>query len=265
MKKRWIGFLFFTCLMAACTGQPTAAPATTPASAETVPAARGEVVASAEVVPAQVSELSFPISGLLKEVNVRPGDQVRTGQTLALLDLPEQAFVIRQAEADLLAAQTDLDYYSQERTKEFKPPERLQAAEARLVAAQAALQTARLTQSQAALAAPFDGTVISVDLKVGEIAHTGQVFILMAGLDSLQIETTDLSERNIAQVEVGQPAVVYIESLDQEFGGQVIRVAPIAGKKDGDVVFTVTIALDEEQPPALRWGMSAEVRIKTGE
>ena len=40
-------------------------------------------------------------------------------------------------------------------------------------------------------------------------------------------------------------------------------IAPRAGKKDGDTVYTVTVVLDE-QPQGLRWGMSAEVRIEAG-
>jgi HlyD family secretion protein len=263
--KRLFFILLLASLLTACGGQSapaTAAPA--PAPVEPLPAQRSTVTASAEVVPLLVSELAFPISGPLKLVDVRPGDLVQAGQTLAALDVSELDFAILQAEAVLVSAQTDWSYYSQERTKEFKPPERLQAAEAQLAAAQAALETARLTQAQSTLTAPFDGVVISVDARPGEIASAGRLIIVLARLDQFEIETTDLSERNIAALKPGQKAVVYIEALDQEFSGQVARIAPRAGKKDGDVVFTVTVTLDE-QPQGLRWGMSAEVRIQTGE
>lgn len=264
MKKRWICMFLFASLLAACTGQPAAAPTPSPAASEPPPAARGEVIASAEAVPARISELSFPVSGLLKQVDVQPGEHIQTGQILAVLDMPELGFAIQQAEAALTSAQTDWEYYSQERKQGFKPPERLQEAEARLAAARAALETAQLTLAQATLKAPFDGTIISVEAKPGEMAGAGQVLMTLASLDRLQIETTDLSERNVAAVEVGQAATVYIEALDQEFSGRVERIAARAGKKEGDVVFTVTVILDE-QPQGLRWGMSAEVRIQTGE
>jgi hypothetical protein len=81
-------------------------------------------------------------------------------------------------------------------------------------------------------------------------------------LDHLQVETTDLSERDVARVTAGQRATVYVEPLGAEVGGQVVRVASQAATVGGDLVYAVVVALDE-QPPGLRWGMSVEVEIAT--
>ncbi len=255
MRKGWILSLLAIGL-ALWPGQST------PVSAAVEPAARQqEVVASAQVVPAWVSELSFPVSGVLKEVAVRPGERVEAGQELALLDLPDLAFNVQQAEAALQAAQVDWEYYRV--LRENKPPERRRQAEARLEAAQAALEVARLAQAQATLTAPRAGSVVALRLKTGEFAAAGQSVLMLADLNHFEIETIDLSERNVAGIRPGQKAVIYIDALDQEFSGYVVRVAPRAEKKDGDVIFKVTLALDN-QPAGLRWGMSAEVRIETG-
>jgi hypothetical protein len=85
--------------------------------------------------------------------------------------------------------------------------------------------------------------------------------LTLAELDHLQVKTTDLSERDVTQVSMGQQATVYVEALGVEIGGQVVDIAPQANTVGGDVVYTVTIELDE-QPPGLRWGMSVEVEIK---
>ncbi|HMV29322.1 MAG TPA: hypothetical protein PKE23_08050, partial [Anaerolineales bacterium] len=77
-------------------------------------------------------------------------------------------------------------------------------------------------------------------------------------------ETTDLSERDVTQVKVGQPASVYIEALDEEFTGKVVDVARISSEVGGDVVYKVTIEFDK-QPAGLLWGMSADVNIDAGE
>lgn len=249
----------FAGLLIACSVRPTPQPV--PASTPQPAPPREVVSTSARVVPVWVSELSFPLSGVLQQVAVRPGDRVEAGQTLAVLNLPDLDFAVRQAEAALLAAQTDWEYYRV--LRENKPPERRQQAQARLEAAQAALETAHLTQAQATLTAPRAGVVIAVNLKPGELAVAGQAVIVLAGLEQLQVETTDLSERYVAAIRPGQPAEIYVDALGQEFNGRVLRIAPRAGKKDGDVIFTVTLLFDE-QPPSLRWGMSAEVRIRTG-
>jgi hypothetical protein len=61
---------------------------------------------------------------------------------------------------------------------------------------------------------------------------------------------------------VGQQATVYVEALGEDVEGRVVRIAPRADKIGGDVVYPVVIELNE-QPAALRWGMSVEVEIAT--
>jgi hypothetical protein len=50
--------------------------------------------------------------------------------------------------------------------------------------------------------------------------------------------------------------------LNEDLSGKVIAIAPRATKYNGDWVFKVTIALDQ-QPSSLLWGMSADVQIQT--
>jgi HlyD family secretion protein len=80
----------------------------------------------------------------------------------------------------------------------------------------------------------------------------------LATLDQLQLETTDLSERDIAKVKVGAPVKISIEALNETFTGKVVSISPRADTVGGDTVFKVTIAFDE-QPENLLWGMTAEV------
>ena len=81
-------------------------------------AQRGTVVASAVVVPAQITHLSFLTSALVKEVSVKEGDAVTTGQTLVVLNTPEleynviaaqEGFRSRQAYAELQRYKRVLD------------------------------------------------------------------------------------------------------------------------------------------------------------
>jgi HlyD family secretion protein len=123
-----------------------------------------------------------------------------------------------------------------------------------------ALEVVKASIVQGTLTAPFEGTVVEVNVSPGEYVQPSQVVIVLVALEDLRIETTDLSELNVAAVKIGQPATVYIEALDDEFSGDVIAISPISDTIGGDVVFKVTIQLDEK-PPALLWGMSADVEI----
>ena len=232
-------------------------------------AQEGTVVASAVIVPAQVAELGFITSALIKEITVKEGEQVRAGQTLAVLDIPELQFAVIAAEAALRSAQGEEKVQSYRRVKDRRhgrvffdvvPPEVRQIAHARVQQAQAALEVAQATLAQTTLVAPYDATVASIDVVPGEYVQQNQVVVTLATLNTMQIETTDLSERDIPKVKIGAPANVFIEALNENVNGTVIGVSSIANTVGGDVVFKVTIGFDK-QPEHLLWGMSAEVTI----
>jgi len=91
MKRIGWSILALTIVLTAC-GKTTAvaAPPASPTPVEEIMASNPDiVVASALVIPAQVSQLGFPISGLVKEVSVKEGDKIQAGQTLVALDTPE--------------------------------------------------------------------------------------------------------------------------------------------------------------------------------
>jgi HlyD family secretion protein len=141
-------------------------------------------------------------------------------------------------------------------------PDQLAIAQASVSQAEAALDTARAALNQATLSAPFDGTVADLQVSPGQIVLPGQVVLTLADFTELQVETTDLSERDVTEVQVGQQATVYVEALNQDLPGRVARISPLASTVGGDVVYTVVVAL-EELPEGLRLGMSVEVEIAT--
>ncbi|MCX7683348.1 MAG: HlyD family efflux transporter periplasmic adaptor subunit [Anaerolineae bacterium] len=134
------------------------------------------------------------------------------------------------------------------------------AAEAAVAQAEAALQAARVALEEAKLRAPFAGVVTALEIGPGETVLPGQAVLVLADLSRLQVKTTDLSERDVAGVRVGQQVNVSIEALGVQVAGRVVRIASQATTLGGDVVYEVVIELDE-QPPGLRWGMSVEVEI----
>lgn len=219
------------------------------------------VSASAVIVPVRDAKLSFAAVGRVTEVNVKVGDKVSANAVLIQLDTTILEAKVKEAEANVLAADAQIRYLNRLATD----PLHYESAQADLVRAQALLDSAKATLlTQSTLAAPFDGTIISVDTAPGETVVPGQVVIVLGDLSKYQVETTDLSERDVTRVQVGQPANVYIEALNEEFTGEVIDVDRISSTLGGDVVFKVTIELDN-QPQGLLWGMSADVQIEAAE
>ena len=218
------------------------------------------VSASAMIVPVNAADLSFANVGRVTAVNVKVGDQVTAGEVLIELDTTLLEAKVKEAEANLAAAQVQVDYLKRLGTDELH----LASAEADADRAQAVLDSAKATlAAQSNLVAPFTGTIAAVEISPAETVVPGRVVITMGDFSKLQVETKDLSERDIPRVQIGQPASVFIEALNQEFSGKVVNISRISSTIGGDVVFKVTLALDE-QPEGLLWGMSADVRIETG-
>ena len=228
------------------------------------------VKASGVVVPIKEARLSFVISGMVEDVTVKEGDQVQAGQELVRLDTTELEYDIVTAKAALTSVEIDAKL-ARMRDKQYNvlkqkfiqispPGEQIEAADARVEQSQHALEAAEAAIAQGTLMAPIDSTVIAVNVMPGEYVQTAQVVIELADLNHLQIETTDLSELNVPAVKIGQPAMVFVEALNDNFPGRVIAISPIADTIGGDVVFKVTVELDE-QPKSLLWGMSADVEI----
>jgi len=231
--------------------------------------AQKSVTASAVLVPAEVSQLAFLISGITKEVHVNEGDSVTAGQPLIVLDAPDLEFAVTEAQAALRSAQSYADLQKYRRVKNRRngkifydviPVEYRQRADARVQQAQVTLELAQINLTEGTLTAPFDGTIASLEVVPGEFVQSDQVVITLAALNTLQVETTDLSEDDIINVHIGDPATISVEALGQTFNGKVISISPISNTVGGDMVFKVTIAFDK-QPNNLLWGMTAETTI----
>ncbi len=258
MKRiMWFVVVLLAMLLSACSGNavPTAIPTVVLSSKPSV--SSGGVSASGEVVPQPKASLSFPLTGIVKTVEVRAGDKVSKGQTLVTLDTALWDAKVKEAEAQVVAAQADEKYLF----RIGEDQEHIDAANADIERAQAAVESARATLAQATLTAPFDGTIASVDISPAETVIPGQVVLKIGDLDNFQVETTDLSERDAPLVQIGQKASVSVIALNDQFPGTVTDISRVSSTVGGDVVYKVTIQFDT-QPKGLLWGMTTDVSIE---
>jgi multidrug resistance efflux pump len=133
----------------------------------------------------------------------------------------------------------------------------------KLMQAKLAIRSAQASLDATHLVAPFAGEVASIAVSSGDYILPGQVILVMSDVNHLHVETTDLSERDVPQVKLGQMAMVTIKALNQDVSGKVAAISPLANSLGGDVVYMVTVALDE-LPAGLRSGMSVDVQFNTG-
>jgi HlyD family secretion protein len=180
--------------------------------------------------------------------------------------LPYSDIDIAQAEAELQSAQAELASAQQayDQLQDGPDPQALALANARVQNAQAQIKASQSALDDLALKAPFSGTVSKVNFTSGEWVTPGQPILVLADLDHLRVETTDLSERDVPQVKIGQEADVTIKALNQDVMGHVAEISPLADTLGGDVVYQTIINLDTI-PSGLRSGMSVDVRFSPGQ
>lgn len=179
-------------------------------------------------------------------------------QAQAALDrllTPASASQIAEAQAQVDSARAE-----QELLQAGPREQTLAVAAVAVTEAEAALRRAEAARAAREVSAPFAGTVTALSIAAGEMVQAGQAVLTLADLNSLQVETTDLSERDVPSVMVGRPAKVIIQASNEEVQGRVAAVAPQSTIVGGDVVYAVTIVL-EDQPSDLRWGMTVDVEI----
>jgi len=160
-----------------------------------------------------------------------------------------------QLEAEVAIAQAQLDDAQRllSRLKDGPNALDVEAAKAKVAQAQAVVNRARIT-------APFDGTIVSLSARPGDLVDSGTAAVALADLRTLQVQV-DVSEVDINNIQVGQEATLTLDAApDQTFTGKVSQVTLAGVSNQGVVTFPVTVEVAQPDP-ALKPGMSAAVGI----
>lgn len=138
-------------------------------------------------------------------------------------------------------------------------PEQKALLEAQLANAKAQVAAAQSALDAYDLKAPFDGTITDINVEVGQLVGAEVWAAKIADLTEFHVETSDLTELEVVKVSEGQRVAVTPDALPElVLGGVVERVSESFASQAGDIVYVVTIRLEDDDP-SLRWGMTVEV------
>jgi len=147
-------------------------------------------------------------------------------------------------------------------------------AEARVAAAQVALDKARLQRSYARVTAPVAGVVSRLGVHPGQSIMAGQMLLMLVPLDSYLV--ANFKEVQVGRMKPGDPVDIAIDAYPGEtFHGVVDTVSPATGARFSlippdnatgnfvKVVQRVPVKITWTTPPrlAMRPGLSAEVTV----
>jgi HlyD family secretion protein len=141
--------------------------------------------------------------------------------------------------------------------KDGPDPDDILAAQARIDAIQATIDSANLR-------APFAATITEIRSKPGDQVSPGSISFRIDDLNHLLVDVL-IPEVDINSIKVGMPARVTFDGIqNKEYSGNVIEVARVGSSVGGVVSFTVTIELLDTDENVLP-GMTAAVNVVTSE
>lgn len=236
------------------------------------------VTANGYVVARTRASVSAKLPGRIADLRVGEGSTVERGEIIATLEnadyeaqAAEARAAVATARAELIEARAASELASREadRIRDIhrenadlvsdqeldnvegrarQDAARLQAAEARLAAAEASRRFALANLENTVIRAPFSGTVLRKEAEIGEVVApsvggglTRGAVVTMADLTTLEVEV-DVNEAYIARVRQDGPASIILDAYpDTAFRGQVRQVVPTADRQRATVQVKVSI------------------------
>ena len=212
--------------------------------------------------------------GMVRAVMVQPGQWVRAGQALAVIDRSVQAQTaaqlaaqVRVARADAALAQNEYERSASLVGRGFVSKADLDrkraardAANARVGVAQASLAETRARIGRLDVRSPAAGLVLERNVEPGQVVGAGAGALFRVAKGGEMELHAQLSESDLAQLPIGARATVTPVGAPRSFSGSVWQISPVVNQQNRQGVARVALSYD----PSLRPGGFASVDIVAG-
>ena len=213
------------------------------------------------------------VAGEVKEIWVREGDAVKTGQVLARIDPTEYQRRWAQAQETALAAKSQMEIAQRQwdtnkalvdqgfisKAAMDNSLASYQGAVATQKAAIAGAEVSRKALDDATLLAPFSGVIAVRAAQVGERVSIDAKVLELVDLSQLEVEVP-VSPSESLDVRIGQVASFQLEDRKENVTAKVKRISPSAQAGSRSVL----IYLSLDKPEGLRHGLFAKGMLGLG-
>ncbi len=231
------------------------------------------VSATGKLESSQGVNISTRFMGYIKDIPVKTGDSVKKGQTLLVVDGQDISAKKAQVEARIIQAETGLGIAERnyERYKSLKEKGSVSEAEYEQVEMQyqlaraevdAANQMKREVDAQSAyldIKSPFDGTVVQVMAKQGNMANPGMPLLRVESSDEMDAVVM-IAEEDIQGLSQGAKAVLNVRSSNEELVGTVTELSPSSALTGGQYMAKIRI---EKPGNSVKAGMYVTALIES--
>lgn len=212
---------------------------------------------TATLEPVNEAQVVSKTSGVLLELMVEEGDQVRTGQLLARLDPDRKGLALAQSQSQLQKLQSEYARSTELFARQLVSADQHERLRAELDIQRSAVDIARLELSYTRITAPIDGVIAVREVKEGNLIQPNQSLFRI--VDNATLEAVlNVPERELATMSVGLPVSMQVDAVPgRRFEGRVARVSPVVDSGSG--TFRVTTEFTSDG--MLRPGMFGRVGV----
>jgi len=203
--------------------------------------------------------ISSRLSGYIREMNVREGDQVKVNQILVRVDPVDAKQALIQAQADLTDAEADLRSYEELLKNGAVSSQQVSKVELRYTVAKSQVEQARNQLSYAEVRSPVAGVVVEKRLSQGDLAAPGMPILTLEDPTSLLVETY-VSERFVSNIHENDVVDIDIPSLHKVYQGVVRQVVQAADPVSHQFLVKIALPASTDIHP----GMYAQTGFRVG-
>jgi len=216
------------------------------------------------VRPKLSAVIEAKVSGRIEQMLVVPGQLVKAGEKLVLLDAHEIQARLDQAAAARQQAENDLKRDTDLMQQKILSQSEFDNAQSKFRIAAATEAEAKTMLGYTLITAPFDGVITrklaDVGDLVGDPTTPNKPLLQMENPDTLRLEA-DVPEALVGNVKLGDKLAVRIAAVASEIEGTVSEISPTADPNSR----TYLVKLDLPGATGLRSGQFGRVSVPVGE
>lgn len=206
------------------------------------------------------SVIEAKVSGKIEKLLVVPGQQVKAGELLAVIDAREVQARYDQAIALKQQAEADLKRLTSLLEQKVLSQAEFDNAQARARVTLAGVTEAETMLDYTKVTAPFAGVITRKHADVGDLATPGKPLLELEDSTTLRLEA-DVPEAVVGKLKLGDKLPVNIASVETGLEGVVSEIAPTADPNSR----TFLVKLDLPETSGLRAGQFGRVAMPVGE
>lgn len=189
-----------------------------------------QIYATFDVVAKQSANLAFSASGIIKDIKVDIGSEVKKGAILASLNNQDLQASLNIVNTTLKYAKKDL--LRQEKIKNIIDQAKYDSFEQKYESAKAQVQYQKALLDKTILKAPFNGVIISKEIEIGDVV-SGQVIKTTFKIQSKSKRKLLLSfdQKYNGVVKKGDIFTYTLDGSDRKYQGKITKVYPYSDTK----------------------------------